>query len=254
MKKQIEIRPADREPSMTDFHTHILPCMDDGSGSAAESLNMLRSLRAQGVKKVVATPHFYPDRESPADFLAKRSKSAELLLQAARGMEEELPSLCQGCEIAYFGGMAKSDPVLDLCIEGTRTVLVEMPIEKWSRAVIDEIVALKRVVGLDVVIAHVERYAKYQSSEVMADLSDAGVTFQINCGAFDSLWGRRLAMKMISAGESVVLGSDCHGDRYRKPDVTRAFETVAKKYGQNELEKIEKKCDILLKNACFVLN
>ena len=32
---------------MTDFHTHILPRMDDGSGSVRESLEMLRQERLQ---------------------------------------------------------------------------------------------------------------------------------------------------------------------------------------------------------------
>ena len=34
---------------MIDFHSHILPGMDDGSKSTQESLEMLDMLRAQGV-------------------------------------------------------------------------------------------------------------------------------------------------------------------------------------------------------------
>lgn len=44
---------------MIDFHSHILPGMDDGSKSTQESLEMLDMLRAQGVDTVAATPHFY---------------------------------------------------------------------------------------------------------------------------------------------------------------------------------------------------
>ena len=41
---------------MIDFHSHILPGMDDGSKSTQESLEMLDMLRAQGVDTVAATP------------------------------------------------------------------------------------------------------------------------------------------------------------------------------------------------------
>ena len=42
---------------MIDIHMHVIPGVDDGSGSMEESLTMLRSAAAQGVKAVVATPH-----------------------------------------------------------------------------------------------------------------------------------------------------------------------------------------------------
>ena len=44
---------------MIDFHSHILPEMDDGSKDAKMSLAMLQMEREQGVTEVVFTPHFY---------------------------------------------------------------------------------------------------------------------------------------------------------------------------------------------------
>ena len=40
---------------MIDFHSHILPAMDDGSRNIEESLQMLRMLQEQGVERVIAT-------------------------------------------------------------------------------------------------------------------------------------------------------------------------------------------------------
>ena len=54
---------------MIDFHTHILPGMDDGASDAAESLAMLRTSYQQGVDTLFATSHFYADEEDPASFL-----------------------------------------------------------------------------------------------------------------------------------------------------------------------------------------
>ena len=57
---------------MIDFHTHILPKMDDGSKSTEESIAMLKMQAEQGIRWVVATPHFYAEPESPQDFLQRR--------------------------------------------------------------------------------------------------------------------------------------------------------------------------------------
>ena len=47
-----------------DFHSHVLPELDDGASSLAMSQEIMRQTRSQKVKKMVATPHFYPDKTS----------------------------------------------------------------------------------------------------------------------------------------------------------------------------------------------
>ena len=46
---------------MIDFHTHILPGMDDGSKNIEESIQMLKMQAEQGIRCVVASPHFYAE-------------------------------------------------------------------------------------------------------------------------------------------------------------------------------------------------
>ncbi|MDD4646087.1 MAG: hypothetical protein PHY99_08875, partial [Bacteroidales bacterium] len=41
----------------TDLHSHILPGMDDGSASMAESLVMIREMERIGYRKIITTPH-----------------------------------------------------------------------------------------------------------------------------------------------------------------------------------------------------
>ena len=64
---------------MIDFHSHILPGMDDGSQTVEESLTLLEMLRAQGVDTVAATPHFYARENSPEVFLRRRREAWERL-------------------------------------------------------------------------------------------------------------------------------------------------------------------------------
>lgn len=43
---------------LIDFHTHILPKIDDGSRNIEMSLNMLAAQREQQVDEIVVTPQF----------------------------------------------------------------------------------------------------------------------------------------------------------------------------------------------------
>ena len=45
-----------------DFHTHILPEMDDGAKSVGESLEMLKAAHLSGAQTVLLTPHFLTRR------------------------------------------------------------------------------------------------------------------------------------------------------------------------------------------------
>ena len=55
---------------MIDFHSHVLPGIDDGSSCEEESLDMLRIAKSQGVITMLATPHFYAQNNSVGHFLS----------------------------------------------------------------------------------------------------------------------------------------------------------------------------------------
>ena len=67
---------------MIDFHSHVLPKMDDGPKSLRESLEMLSLCFQQGVDAVVSTSHFYADREDPRTFLLRRNRRLQALQEA----------------------------------------------------------------------------------------------------------------------------------------------------------------------------
>ena len=69
---------------MTDFHSHVLPCLDDGSVSVEQSIEMLRAEAEQGITHVIATPHFYAGRTTPERFLEKRERSEAMLRPCPR--------------------------------------------------------------------------------------------------------------------------------------------------------------------------
>ncbi|MBQ5810139.1 MAG: capsular polysaccharide biosynthesis protein, partial [Clostridia bacterium] len=74
-----------------DIHSHLIPNIDDGAQSIAESAKMLQILKDEGVDNILATPHFYPSRSSLDSFLAKRSASFDALAAEAEG--KDLPAI-----------------------------------------------------------------------------------------------------------------------------------------------------------------
>ena len=109
---------------MVDFHTHILPGMDDGSRDVEQSLAMLRMEREQGIETVVLTPHFYARQNAPARFLERRSQSFQKLSAA---LDESCPRLLLGAEVQYFDNMDRAEEIGSLCIGDTGVLLLEMP-------------------------------------------------------------------------------------------------------------------------------
>lgn len=201
---------------MIDFHTHILPGMDDGSRDTAESLEMLRRSQAQGVDTVVLTPHFYARRESIADFCIRRQTAYEALRQAQDG--ETLPALFLGAEVRYFEGMTRADDLQKLCIGSY--LLVEMPFEPWSRRTVQEVQNLPAARGITPILAHIERYmALPHWEEAVKELTAGGCLLQMNAEAFlGPLRGRR-ARGLLRQGWADLLGSDCHNTTSRPPNL-----------------------------------
>ena len=107
---------------MIDWHSHILPGMDDGSRDIAESLKLLAMLSQQNVDTVIATPHFSPDDESLTKFLERRQKSYE---QLQLQLPKDAPKILLGAEIKYYPGLRKHPDLHQLCIAGTNILLLE---------------------------------------------------------------------------------------------------------------------------------
>lgn len=200
---------------MIDFHTHILPCMDDGSGSIQESVTLLRQEARQGIETVVLTPHFYPNRNSPEQFLEKRYHRWQ---QLKPYLWPELPQLILGAEVQYFEGISASPEMDSLRVEGTDLLLLEMPFSPWPERVVQEVLELEQRQELHVVLAHIERYLAMQPKAHWDRLREQGVWMQSNVSFFAEWKTRRRAMRMLADGQIQLLGSDCHNLQNRCPN------------------------------------
>lgn len=186
----------------TDFHSHILPRADHGSDGLETSLGQLELIASYGIKRVVATPHFYPSRDSVETFLERRSRAAEELRGA---MRRGLPEVMLGAEVLICDGIENMEGLERLTVLGTDCILLEMPMTKWSQRTYDTVEEISRM-GLSPVMAHVDRY----DSRAVDELLELDVKAQLNPSAFESRRQRKNAERWLSEGKVVALGSDLH--------------------------------------------
>ena len=220
---------------MIDWHSHVLPQMDDGSKSLDETLELLAMLSAQGVNTVVATPHFYANDESLESFLRRRQESYKLLSEA---LPDGAPKILLGAEVSYYSGISHLDGLSKLCIEGTRLLLLEMPFTKWTEHTVREIKEIAAQGNVTVILAHIERYLDMQGEQTFDDLRDYGVIMQVNSSFFNRGSTKRKALKLLANGGIQLIGSDAHNLELRPPTIDSAYNAIEKKFGKELIYEI----------------
>jgi len=198
-----------------DFHSHLMPGVDDGSQDVAQSLAALRAFGAQGASTCVTTPHFDASlTKSSGAFLARITQidTAWEALKAAHAGVAGLPTIARGVE------MMLDDPDPDLSdprvrLAGGPFVLVEFPAmqmppnAEWALHNI-------RQQGWRPIIAHPERYRNHDSRlTVLSRCRAAGALLQVNAGSLLGQHGdraRAVANALIGLGWADYLASDHH--------------------------------------------
>jgi protein-tyrosine phosphatase len=215
-----------------DFHAHILPRADHGSGSVETSLFQLNAAKSAGVYRVIATPHFYPHRHLMEDFLRRREEAYHALKpHIPEDMEVRI-----GAEVLICSGIQNIPEIESLFVEGTRTLLLELPFDRYE-SYFPEAVKELREMNIDVIIAHADRYAP----AVVEKMIEAGSRLQLNVSSLDHFFKKKSLFRWIDSGFVVALGSDIHGkDEKAYKHFTRAISKIKNKadYIKQESDKI----------------
>ena len=204
---------------MTDYHAHILPSMDDGAENVEISLRMIGLLWEQGVRRVVATPHFYAHCESNvAEYLRKRQKAYEQILQALLAWKGNAPEIYLGAEVAIEQGISRLKGIETLCLGDSSYILLELPYGPFAHWMLEEVEAISNLYGLTPVMAHTHRYVRFYRKTQLSGLLQIDAVFQINNSAFRWLRERNFAWRVIKEGYPYLFGSDAHNMAERRPD------------------------------------
>lgn len=222
---------------MIDFHSHILPGVDDGSKSVEMSLEMLRLSASQGVTDVCLTPHFYAEQNTPRQFLERRSAAAAQLFPR---LESGMPRIRLGAEVKYFEGICWCDDLELLKLEGTDILLIEMPFMNWTDRIWRDIAEIASYPNVKVMLAHIERYLQFNAEKYLTNQPVGDILIQSNCENYLSgYFQRRKALKMLKSGVIDVLGTDCHNLNSRPVNMDRARAVIRKSLGESSLRRID---------------
>ena len=209
---------------MHDLHCHILPGVDDGAQSMEESLAMLEAAQAAGVTSLTATPHC----RDPYYDVAGMTRAFLAFQEASGGFPMRM-----GFEVNHHKLMEIGLMWADrLCVNGTNLLLLELSVGAFpSRydAYMRTIFELQGM-GLEVVIAHPERYLAIQQDIGLAEeLVNMGCRLQVSTdfiagGRLGS--SRRPAIRLLKAGLVSYLASDAH-----TPEHYELFGKAYRRYG-----------------------
>ena len=107
-----------------DFHTHILPGMDDGAQNVDVSVAMLQQMERSQVDILIATPHYFSLDEKPSDFRKRVQSSVSALQQACEQNGQKMPRILQGAEVYVERNLLLTEDLDLLCIGDTDLLLL----------------------------------------------------------------------------------------------------------------------------------
>jgi protein-tyrosine phosphatase len=183
---------------LIDLHTHLLPDVDDSTLKIDQVEKMLKKYKDANIKAIALTPHLYnPYVHTNLDLLGKRYNMFEKIA-ADFGIVTSL-----GSEV-YVGNqeIIKGIPI------SMEFQLIEFSTKLPCVNLVQKVRVLKQS-GLNVIIAHVERYPfMSKNSLLFKQLKELGVLFQVNVEGAEN----GSAIPFLEEGVVDIISTDNHGD------------------------------------------
>ena len=201
----------------TDFHCHVLPGIDDGADSLEESIKLIQMQMNQGVRNIVATPHFRKHEISVEKFLKRRNAAYNKVVNC--GAFEKMPKIMLAAEIALERNLCELPNIELLGNSRMNTLLIEIPYEGYRKWMSEEIEEIAYRTKMQIIIAHLDRYVDiFSFSDYNDILNIPDAIFQFNTSAFEKHKTKKLLKPFIKDDYPIVFGTDCHNTSSRKPN------------------------------------
>jgi len=210
-KKKSKVEPLENYSAIgVDLHSHLLPGIDDGAQTIADSINMIKGLIDLGYKKIITTPH------SQADYFVN---SNEKILNSLKELKDHLKIANINVEIEaaaeYFFDYEFLDRIKrkELLTFGNNYILFEL--STISPPVNFEVVVFEMInMGYRPILAHPERYTYWHKNiDLFKSFIDKGLLLQINIHSLSGFMAsniRNFAEKLIQEDLVSFAGSDTH--------------------------------------------
>ncbi|MDE5976466.1 MAG: capsular biosynthesis protein [Muribaculaceae bacterium] len=205
-KKTTTIRQSGILNGITDWHSHILPGVDDGVKTMDESLKILSLFDELGVKKLWLTPHIMEDY--PNETADLKQKFEELRKNWSGNVELHLAA--ENMLDNLFEERLENNDLLPIGEEGNH-LLIETSYYTPPYGMDDMIEAIFSK-GYFPILAHPERY-RYMEDTDYRKLKERGVKMQLNYLSLAGGYGEHAKKKaewLVSKGMIDYSGSDIH--------------------------------------------
>ena len=248
---------------MIDFHSHILPNIDDGSTSMEESVKLIKEAAQAGFTGIISTSHYLQnyyesDEEERKGLLAELAEQVKMAdVKSSGGISKEKSSDDDTSSFAEYSRMPKlylgneiyiTTEMVELLeerkastINGTNYVLFELPMNS-KPLFVKEVVYKLIENGYKPIIAHPERYSYVKEDiEYVRDLKNMGALFQANYGSVIGMYGssaKKTLKKLLKEDLISFLGSDVHAVGQIYPQIPKILKKLEKWISAEKLEEL----------------
>lgn len=234
---------------MIDFHTHILPNLDDGSQSIEETFNLIKEAEKAGFDKIISTSHYMEN------YYETENREREFWIDS---LSQQFPSQNINVKLYIGNEIYITENIIELLKEGkastinnTSYVLFEMPFNTEPMNLYDVIYEMLKN-KLVPILAHPERYRYVQKDpSSISDLIEKGVLMQSNYGSIIGQYGKRekiLVMEFLKNHMIHFLGSDVHKQGTIYPKIPKIIKDLKDKLDEEYVD------ELTTNNAELVLN
>lgn len=219
---------------MIDFHSHILPGLDDGIQNFEESVEVIKEAKEAGFEKIICTTH------NSGHFTATEEERIEKIHELEK--EELGVELILGSEIYARTNIAELIEEKEAStINNSKYILFEIPLHK-------EYPELKNVVfdliskGYKLILAHPERYPVFQRNpKELEDIINLGVYLQANYMSIDGFYGKeakKLVELLYRHNMISFLGTDVHCTGAYYCNVPRVSKKIIEVVGEDKFDEM----------------
>jgi protein-tyrosine phosphatase len=233
--------------TMIDLHCHILPNVDDGPKSVAESVEMAKQAVRQGIKTIIATPHHRNEKfENHGQTIFRRVEEFNRVLESENLDLTVLP----GQETRIFGEMVEGLEAGEILpLNKGKYVLVELPsghVPRYTAQLMYDI----QLKGLVPVIVHPERNQEImENPEVLYQLVKKGALTQVTASSVTGHLGKtikKFTHQLLEANLTHFIASDAHNTTSRGFKMDEAYSMVEKVFGVDFVYMLRENAELVL--------
>jgi tyrosine-protein phosphatase YwqE len=197
-----------------DFHSHLLPNIDDGCKTFEESEEIIKYFLDVGVNSFITTPHIKADvYNNDEKIIFSKLKELKQYL-AQKNIVIEISAAAEYfLDFVFFEKIKDNTPLLTF---SNKYILFETS-HSIPTPLFDEAVYNLKLNGYKPILAHPERYSyTYDDFSMLENMYHKGVYFQLNINSLVGYYGsiaQKRAELLIDKGMIDFVGSDCHNIR-----------------------------------------